>query len=60
MNVNYFKFEEGLDKEMCELLNAKVKLVEADFNRKLSDQQTVIKYLHEQISKYKRLVPKSN
>lgn len=37
MNVSYFNYEEGLDEEICELLNLRLTHITNDFNLKLKD-----------------------
>lgn len=59
MSVRYFSYEEGLEKDICDLLNVKIEHVTSDFDRMIDTVHKEIKHLNEVIAKYKRLAPKS-
>ena len=54
-----FKFDEGLDEQICELLTIKIKQVSQEYTNMIGELENKMDVLQEVIGKYKSLTPKT-
>jgi hypothetical protein len=57
--THLFSVELGLDKEICDLLNTKIKQVSVEFTSTINQQKNHIDILTNKIKKYQVLTPKT-